>query len=78
MWLTNLFGKAKNINSNIVDYNKKQFRLKVCGGCPDKRDNFRYLFLFEKKGVKQCSICKCAIDDKVIWEDEKCPKNYWT
>ena len=77
MWLSNIFGQVKNIDSSICSNKKKEVRLKVCGGCPDKRDNFRYLFLFEKKGVKQCSICKCAIDDKVIWEDEQCPRQKW-
>ena len=76
MWLTSLFGKAKNISSELSSYQKKLKRLNICEGCNDKRDNFRFLW-FEKDGISQCSICKCALIDKTIWEDEQCPKGKW-
>ena len=76
MWLTSLFGKAKNISSELSSYQKKLKRLNICEGCNDKRDNFRFLW-FEKEGISQCSICKCALIDKTIWEDEQCPKGKW-
>tara|TARA_B100000482_G_C12403549_1_gene218117 strand:- start:141 stop:371 length:231 start_codon:yes stop_codon:yes gene_type:complete len=76
MWLTSLFGKAKNISSELSSYQKKLKRLNICEGCNDKRDNFRFLW-FEKEGISQCGICKCALIDKTIWEDEQCPKGKW-
>lgn len=77
MWLTNLFGKVKNINSELADFKTKESRLKTCDGCPLKNEDFHYLFFFKKKDVKQCSICGCALDDKVLWLDEKCPLDKW-
>jgi hypothetical protein len=76
MWLTSLFGKAKNISSELSSYQKKLKRLNICEGCNDKRDNFKFLW-FEKPGISQCNICKCALIDKTIWEDEQCPKGKW-
>ena len=76
MWFTNLFGRAKNISSELASYQKKLKRLNTCEGCNDKRDNFKFLW-FEKEGISQCSICKCALIDKTIWEDEQCPKGKW-
>jgi hypothetical protein len=76
MWYTNLFGKAKNISSKLASYQKKLKRLNICEGCPDKKDNFRFLFI-KKEGIAQCGKCKCALIDKTIWEDEKCPKGKW-
>lgn len=76
MWLTNLFGRFKNINSELASYKKKQVRLGVCESCPLKKDSFRFLF-FKKEGEPQCSICGCAIHDKVLWLDEKCPLDKW-
>ena len=76
MWYTNLFGKAKNISSKLASYQKKLKRLNICDGCPDKKDNFRFLFI-KKEGIAQCGKCKCALTDKTIWEDEKCPKGKW-
>lgn len=76
MWLTNLFGRAKNISSDLASYQKKLKRLDICDGCNYKKDNFKFLW-FEKEGISQCNICKCALVDKTIWEDEKCPKGKW-
>ena len=76
MWLTNIFGRAKNISSKLASYQKKLKRLNICDGCTHKKDNFRFLF-FKKEGIAQCNICKCALVDKTIWEDEKCPKGKW-
>ena len=76
MWYTNLFGKAKNISSKLASYQKKLKRLNICEGCPDKKDNFRFLFI-KKEGIAQCGMCICALIDKTIWEDEKCPKGIW-
>jgi len=76
MWLTALFGRAKNISSELTSYQKKLDRLDICNGCTNKKDNFKFLFI-KKKGVSQCGICKCALIDKTIWEDEQCPKGKW-
>tara|TARA_Y100000592_G_scaffold95520_1_gene162232 strand:- start:206 stop:436 length:231 start_codon:yes stop_codon:yes gene_type:complete len=76
MWYTNLFGKAKNISSKLASYKKKLERLNICESCPDKKDNFKFLFI-KKEGIAQCGKCKCALIDKTIWEDEKCPKGKW-
>lgn len=77
MWLTNLFGKVKNISSDLSTELTKSLRLRLCSKCPQKRNYFRYLFVFKKRGVAQCKICKCALADKVIWQDEKCPLGKW-
>ena len=76
MWFTNLFGWAKNISSELASYQKKLDRLDTCNKCTDKKDNFSFLFI-KKKGVPQCGICKCALYDKTIWQDEQCPKGKW-
>lgn len=77
MWLTNLFGKVKNINSDLANYREVKARKETCDLCPNQNADFKYLFFFKKKGVKQCNICKCAINDKVIWDEEQCPMNKW-
>lgn len=77
MWLTNLFGKAKNLNSELATPRQKKVRLRLCTVCPEKRNDFVFLYLFKKKGVSQCSICKCALDDKILWNNEKCPISKW-
>ena len=77
MWLTNLFGRAKNINSDLAKYRAVKVRKSLCDICPNKNEDFHYLFFFKKKGVNQCNICKCAINDKIIWYQERCPKNKW-
>ena len=59
MWLTNLFGRSKNISRELASYQKKLKRLNICEGCNDKRDGFKFLG-FKKEGIPQCSICKCA------------------
>ena len=76
MWLTNLFGRVKNFDSDIVVSKVKEERLAICNECPFKRADFKTL-LVKKKGVAQCKVCKCSIHDKVMWTDEKCPKNNW-
>ena len=77
MWLTNLFGRAKNINSDLTTELQKKVRLRLCNVCPEKRNDFIFLYFFKKKGVSQCSICKCALLDKILWKDEKCPLAKW-
>ncbi len=77
MWLTRLFGAVKNFDSDIVSKEIQQQRLSICNQCPFKRADFKTL-LVNKKGVAQCKICKCSLTDKVLWSDEKCPKNKWT
>ena len=77
MLLTKLFGKAKNYSSDIIADKPKQARLNTCNRCPKYREDFTYLLFFKKKGISQCGICKCSINDKVIWEDEKCPVGKW-
>jgi hypothetical protein len=77
MWLTNLFGRAKNINSDLATELQKKVRLRLCNVCPEKRNDFIFLYFFKKKGVSQCSICKCALLDKILWNDEKCPLEKW-
>ena len=76
MWLSNLFGKVKNLDGELATNELRQVRLNICKVCPNRRADFT-LFLVKKKGVAQCSICKCALDSKVLWQDEKCPKNKW-
>ena len=41
-----------------------------------KLENFinNELYVFNVDGE---FICKCAINDKIIWSDEKCPKDLW-
>jgi len=77
MWLTDLFGRVKNIDSDIVTNKIKKERLSICESCPNYRNDFKLLFK-TKKGVPQCSVCKCAIHSKVMWEGESCPENKWT
>ena len=40
MWLTNLFGKAKNLNSELATPRQKKVRLRLCTVCPEKRNDF--------------------------------------
>jgi len=77
MLLTKLFGKAKNYASDILDSKSKQQRLEICESCPKYRKDFTFLLIFKKKNIPQCGICKCSINDKIIWTDEKCPKDLW-
>lgn len=76
MWLFNLFGRVKNIDSDIVTSDVKEKRVAICESCPKYRNDFKLLFK-TKKGVPQCSACKCAIHAKAMWEKEECPKNKW-
>lgn len=76
MFLFKLFGKAKNINSDIVDAKTKQDRLDTCKICKHYRKDFKTLFV-KKKGLAQCGVCKCALEAKTMWEKEQCPKNKW-
>ena len=76
MWLTNLFGKVKNSDSELTTNEQRQARLLICEVCPSRKADFTFL-LVKKKGVAQCGVCKCALQDKVMWVDEKCPKNKW-
>lgn len=76
--LGRLFGSIKNLEySDILNTKEKQKRLDICGSCVYFRKDFRYLFFFKKKGISQCGICKCSINDKVLFQNEKCPKNKW-
>lgn len=78
MMLARLFGSIKNLEySDILSNKEKQKRLSICNLCEYFRKDFIYLFFFKKKGVTQCSICKCSINDKVLFEKEKCPKLKW-
>ena len=76
MWFTNLFGKVKNISSEIVKNKNKKKRLSTCQKCTNYRKDFK-MFFQTKKNEPQCKVCKCALKSKTIWEDEKCPKNKW-
>ena len=76
--LGRLFGSIKNLEySDILSTNEKQKRLDICSSCVYFRQDFRYLFCFKKKDISQCGSCKCSINDKVLFEGEKCPKNKW-
>ena len=76
--LARLFGSIKNLEySDILSSKEKQKRLSICNLCEYFRKDFTYLFFFKKKGVTQCSICKSSINDKVLFEKEKCPKLKW-
>ena len=77
MLLTKLFGKAKNYSSDIAKADTQKKRLKACSKCPKYRKDFKYLLIFKKRDVPQCGVCKCAINDKIIWDDEKCPNSLW-
>jgi len=76
MWLFNLFGKAKNLGSDVVTPDVKKERLDVCKSCPHYRKDFRTL-LVKKENISQCGICKCALNAKTTWLNEECPVNKW-
>ena len=76
--LGKIFGYFKNIEcSDIVATTIRQLRTDICKKCINYRKDFTYLFLFKKKGVSQCGICKCGINDKTLFANEKCPINKW-
>ena len=76
MWIAELFGRVKNIDSEIVSNDIKLKRMSICEGCPKYRKDFKMLFK-TKKNVPQCGICKCALQAKTMWEGEQCPLNKW-
>lgn len=76
MWLARIFGRVKNYDSNIVSRLKQDKRRKICQGCKYYSPHFKALFK-TIKDVPQCKKCKCAILEKIIWEDEKCPIKKW-
>jgi hypothetical protein len=61
----------------IVDENKREKRLSTCMGCEFHRKSFKIFGITIFKRVSQCSICKCSILGKIMWEDSKCPKGKW-
>jgi len=75
--LTKWFGIVKNLDGNIVDKFTKAKRLSICQSCPKYRKDFKLLFK-TIPNKPQCGKCKCAINDKIIWENEKCPLKRWT
>jgi hypothetical protein len=51
MWLTNLFGKVKNISSDLSNELTKSLRLRLCSKCPQKRNYFIDTYSCLKKEV---------------------------
>ena len=78
MMLARLFGSIKNLEySDILSTKEKQKRLSICNLCEYFERILHTCFSLKKKGITQCSICKCSINDKVLFEKEKCPKLKW-
>ena len=79
--LSKLFGYIRNINTDlsadIANIRKREYRLNICGGCPKRRTHTTYLWVFKKKHLPQCGVCKCVLSSKVLFEDEQCPLNRW-
>lgn len=58
---------VKRVESNFQNVSPEllEERLKICGGCEFKQDNW------------QCSQCGCYLTIKAKWATENCPKGKW-
>lgn len=58
---------VKRIQSNFKNVTPESFneRLKICGDCVHKTDDWR------------CNLCGCVINTKAKWASEDCPEKRW-
>lgn len=54
-----ILGQASRVTKDVKDY-----RLSVCTTCPDF-----------KRITRQCGICGCFLDVKVLYSPSECPAN---
>jgi len=66
--ITKIYGFLKNLTFRGVEISteqKKEERLKICSNCPE----------LNSKGF--CDDCGCLVTSKVVFSNEKCPRNKW-
>jgi hypothetical protein len=64
-----LFGSARewvDTGSVVVPERIEDERTRICEGCDD----------FDSR-CRQCQVCTCLVDVKVLLKAESCPKNKW-
>ena len=54
------------VTSGIIEKEIQASRYKICEGCSEFRTS-----------LKQCKICNCFMPAKTLFNQSKCPKNYW-